>query len=78
MSWVYMVYNNIELSYLIKSLLGIHARKQLSLINPLEMNHERHWVKHDWAYIIVQVTIYRRVLIGRDGHLDQSEAYDIS
>ena len=24
------------------------------------------------------VTIYRRLLIGRDGHLDQSEAYAIS
>ena len=32
----------------------------------------------DWARILVQVTIYRRLLIGRDGHLDQSEAYDIS
>ena len=31
-----------------------------------------------WARILVQVTIYRRFLIGRDGHLDQSEAYDIS
>ena len=31
-----------------------------------------------WARILVQVTIYRRPLIGRDGHLDQSEAYDIS
>ena len=30
------------------------------------------------ARIIVQVTIYHRLLIGRDGHLDQSEAYDIS
>ena len=30
------------------------------------------------AHILVQVTIYRRLLIGRDGHLDQSEAYDIS
>ena len=30
------------------------------------------------AGILVQVTIYRRLLIGRDGHLDQSEAYDIS
>ena len=29
-------------------------------------------------YIVVQVTIYRRLLIGRDGHLDQSEGYDIS
>ena len=27
--------------------------------------------------ILVQATIYRRLLIGRDGHLDQSEAYDI-
>ena len=26
--------------------------------------------------VLVQVTIYRRLLIGRDGHLDQSEAYD--
>ena len=32
----------------------------------------------DWARILVQVTIYRRLLIGRDGHLDQSEAYNIS
>ena len=31
-----------------------------------------------WARILVQVTIYRRLLIGRDGHLDQSEACDIS
>ena len=31
-----------------------------------------------WARILVQVTIYRRLLIGRDDHLDQSEAYDIS
>ena len=33
---------------------------------------------HVWARILVQLTIYRRLLIGRDGHLDQSEAYDIS
>ena len=31
-----------------------------------------------WVRILVQVTIYRRLLIGRDGHLDQSEAYDMS
>ena len=31
-----------------------------------------------WARILVHVAIYRRLLIGRDGHLDQSEAYDIS
>ena len=30
-----------------------------------------------WARIRVQVTIYHRLRIGRDGHLDQSEAYDI-
>ena len=28
--------------------------------------------------ILVQVTIYRSLRIGRDSHLDQSEAYDIS
>ena len=28
--------------------------------------------------ILVQVTIYRRLPIGRDYHHDQSEAYDIS
>ena len=37
----------------------------------------RPWLRA-WARILVQVTIYRRLLIGRDGHLDQSEAYDIS
>ena len=33
---------------------------------------------HSWACILVQVKIYRRLLIGRKGYLDQSEAYDIS
>ena len=28
-----------------------------------------------WARILVQVTIYCRLQIGRDGHLDQSETY---
>ena len=28
-----------------------------------------------WVRILVQVTINRRLMIGRDGHLDQSEAY---
>ena len=36
------------------------------------------WINVRWGRILVQVTIYRRLLIGRDGHLDQSEAYDIS
>ena len=35
-------------------------------------------VPKNWARILVQVTIYRRLLIGRDVHLDQSEACDIS
>ena len=30
------------------------------------------------ARFLVQVTIYRRLRIVRDDHLDQSEAYDIS
>ena len=34
--------------------------------------------KYGRVRILVQVTIYRRLLIGRDDHLDQSEAYDIS
>ena len=33
--------------------------------------------KNIWAHLLVQVTIYRRLRIGRDDHLDQSEAYDI-
>ena len=35
------------------------------------------WPASAWARILAQVTIYRRLLIGRDGHLDQSEACDI-
>ena len=50
------------------------AKKQLFSIflglNPNALDYR--------ARILVQVTIYRRLLIGRDGHLDQSEAYDIS
>ena len=32
----------------------------------------------DLPGILVQVTTHRRLLIGRDGRLDQSEAYDVS
>ena len=35
-------------------------------------------LQRPWARILVQVTKYRILLIGRDGHLDQSEDYDIS
>ena len=31
-----------------------------------------------FSYNIVQVTIYRRPRIGREGHLDLSEVYDLS
>ena len=41
----------------------------------LDHMHAMIWFR---ARILVQVTIYRRLLIGQDGHLDQSEAYDIS
>ena len=36
---------------------------------------QSNWVR---ARILVQVTIRRRLLIGRDGRLDQSGAYDVS
>ena len=34
------------------------------------------WIQHR-AHILLKVTVYRRLRIGRDGHLDQSEAYNI-
>ena len=37
----------------------------------------KNWIQFI-ARIPVQVTIYSRLLIGRDDHLDHSEAYDIS
>ena len=39
---------------------------------------DRLYTSEPGARILIQVTIYRRLRIGRDGHLDQSEAYDIS
>ena len=47
----------------------IKIRRQVIILNTTAFTRAR---------ILVQVTIYRRLLIGRDGHLDQSEAYDIS
>ena len=48
----------------------------------LQQNHCTKWWcelgLESWARILVQVTINRRPLIGRDGHLDQSEAYALS
>ena len=39
------------------------------------------WVRKHYVFfarILVQVTIYHKHRIGQDGHLDQSDAYDIS
>ena len=44
---------------------------QISNAEPQSLTYTR-------ACILVQVTIYRRLRLGRDDHLDQSEAYDIS
>ena len=41
---------------------------------PLPGKHQR-FIR---ARILVQVMIHRRLLIGQDGRLDQSEAYDVS
>ena len=38
----------------------------------------RQLLQQCWARIHLQATINRRLRIGRDGHLDQSESYDIS
>ena len=45
-------------------------------VSSLKVSHS-HWLVH-WGRILVQVTIYRGLRIGRDDHLDQSEAHDIS
>ena len=44
------------------------------MLNYVGSPHRKYEAK---GLILVQVTIYM-LLIGRDGHLDQSEAYDIS
>ena len=44
----------------------------------MEMECSRSGKRQSVARILVQGPIYRRHRIGRDGHLDQSEAYDIS
>ena len=52
-------------SYLMAMTVPYKAGRQL-LLAPLRVR------------ILVQVTIYRTLRIGRDGNLDQSDAYDIS
>ena len=54
----------------VSCLLGYHRGGVLFVITG------RHLITR--VRILVQVTIYRRLWIGRDGHLDQSKAYDIS
>ena len=51
----------------------VHGSEQVISITPLFSTT----ALQTRARILVQVTIYRRLLIGRDGHLDQSKAYDI-
>ena len=54
----------------------IHQMVQFFQVRKLFLDCWDNW--WDRARILIQVTIYRRLLIGRDDHLDQSEAYDIS
>ena len=50
----------------------------LSLDEDVQLITDEVCVMPHQTRILVQVTIFRRLLIGRDGHLNQSEAYDIS
>ena len=49
-----------------------------SLNKPLYKLPKKHQIEKCLGRIPVQVTIYRRLQIGRDDLLDQPEAYDIS
>ena len=42
---------------------------------PIQTEHLQMYTR---ASIITQITIYRRIRVGRDGYLDRPEAYDIS
>ena len=59
-----------------KNSLNIAERMMFTWHNGEPQTHK--WIRYTRARILVQVTINRRLLIGRDGHLDQSEAYDLS
>ena len=49
------------------------------ITSPIAVGEQNtHCVIQIRARILVKVTIHRRLLIGRDGRLDQSEAYDVS
>ena len=50
-------------------------RRFYNMNNPVENGYNCRKVR---ARILVQVTINRRLWIGRDGDLDQSKAYDLS
>ena len=51
---------------------SLHISEEKQQITPVDVISE----KYSRARFLVQVKIYRRLRIGRDGHLDQSEAYD--
>ena len=52
------------------------AHKILTVVHALSRHSDPYL--HFRVRNLVQVAIYRRLRIGRDGNLDQSEAYDIS
>ena len=58
-----------------------HSQNKFIVTCMVEQRHggcDRGIPATSWDCIIVQITIYRRLRIGRDGHLDQSETYDKS
>ena len=55
-----------------------HQYRCVSLIDTDRLQLQVLHAPCTWARILVQVTINRRLWIGRDGHLDQSKAYDLS
>ena len=79
-------YSGIQVLQITRKKLAEESTKKNNLMhtnyenNDLAEKSSRQPTAHNTARarILVQVTIYRRLLIGRDGHLDQSEAYDIS
>ena len=69
-----------------ESMLGQRRRRLTSIKPTLDLCVNVCWdttiplcaiSKNNQAIILVQVTVYRRLRICRDGHLGQSEAYDI-
>ena len=60
----------LELVHLIDSVVAVIVKTWI--------RNEEFALNYRTSRILVQATINRRLRIGRDGHLDQSEAYDFS